>query len=196
MNPELQIGPDTVTLRRLAWLVLRDVNRTIGGGLAAIELMRRSAAREGWLDERGHAMLTAVSRLTPGTNVIAYCVGLGWLVSRASGAAVAIVASSVPAAVIIAALAATFVRIDRYPVVRLLIAVGVLVATALVASSAWYLMRPYLNRAAGPRAALIAAVVVALMMIGATPVRILLAAAAVGALIGPAPAAPPESLDR
>ena len=196
MNPERQHAPDSFTHRRLAWLVLRDVNRTIGGGLAAIELMRRSAAREGWLDERGHAMLTAVSRLTPGTNVIAYCVGLGWFVSRGAGAAVALLASSVPASVIIAGLAATFVRIDRYPVVRLIIAVGVLVATILVAASAWHLIRPYLNRVAGPRAALIAAIVVALMVIGATPVRILLASAAVGALIGPAAAAPPGSLDR
>ena len=160
-----------------------------------MELMRRSAAREGWLDERGHALLTAVSRLTPGTNVIAYSVGLGWSVRGWLGAGVAMLAASVPASVIIAALAATFVRIDRYPVVRVAIVVGVLAATVLVAASAWHLMRPYLNRATGPRAALISAVVAALLIIGATPVRILLVAAAVGALLGPA-ATPAPSLHR
>ena len=195
MNIELQPAPDTFTVRRLAWLVLRDVNGTIGGGLAAMELMRRSAAREGWLDQRGHALLTAVSRLTPGTNVIAYCAALGWLVSGWLGAAVALLASSLPASVIIIALAATLVRIDQYPVVRVIIAVGVLVATVLVAHSAWHLMRPYINRAAGPRAALIAAVVIALLAFGATPVRIFLVAAAIGALFGPSPA-PASAPDR
>lgn len=195
MNIELQHSLAAVPNSRLAWVVLRDVNRTIGGGLAAMELLRRSAAREGWLDDRGHALLTAVSRLTPGTNVIAYCVGLGWAVGGWLGAAVALLASAVPASIVIAALAATFVRIDRFVVVRVIIAVGVLVATALVASSAWHLLRPYLTRAAASRAALIAAVVVALLLLDATPVRILLVAAAVGALLGPS-AAPAAPLDR
>jgi chromate transporter len=171
-------------VRRLGWVVLRDVNRTLGGGIASMELLRRSAAKERWLDERGHAVLTAVSRLTPGTNVLAYCVGLGWLVSGWIGAIVALIVSSLPAAVMITALAATLVRIDRYPIVRVIIGVGVLAATALVASSAWHLMRPYLNRASAWRTALIAVGVVALSWLDVSPVRIFLAAAALGALIG------------
>ena len=184
-----------MAIRRLAWLVLRDVNRTVGGGLPAIELMRRSAGRAGWIDDRGHALLTVVSRLTPGTNVIAYAVGLGWSVTGWLGAFAALLAASVPASLIVAAVAATFVRVEQYPLVRLLIAVGVLVATVLVASSAWHLMRPYVTRAAAPRAVLIAAIVVVLLLIGATPVRILLVAATVGAFIGPSVAAP-GALDR
>jgi chromate transporter len=176
-------------LRRLAWVVLRDVNRTLGGGIASMELLRRSAAKEHWLDERGHALLTAVSRLTPGTNVLAYCAGLGWQVSGWIGVIVALLASSVPAALVIAALAATLVRTDRYPIVRVIIAVGVLAATALVASSAWYLMRPYMNRRSAWRAAIIAAVVAVLSWLDATPVRIFLVSAAIGALIG-VPASP------
>jgi chromate transporter len=179
-------------VRRLGWVVLRDVNRTLGGGIASMELLRRSAAKERWLDERGHALLTAVSRLTPGTNVLAYCAGLGWQVSGWIGVMVAVLAASVPAAVMIAALAATLVRIDRYPIVRVIIAVGVLAATALVASSAWSLMRPYLNRRSAWRAAIIAAVVAALSWLDVTPVRIFLISAAIGAFIG-MPASPDEA---
>ncbi|HEY7185177.1 MAG TPA: chromate transporter [Vicinamibacterales bacterium] len=171
-------------VRRLAWVVLRDVNRTLGGGIASMELLRRSAAKERWLDEHGHAVLTAVSRLTPGTNVLAYCVGLGWQVSGWIGVVVSVLAASVPAAIMITALAATLVRIDRYPVVRVIIAVGVLAATALVASSAWYLMRPYLNRRSAWRAAIIAVVVAVLSWLDVTPVRIFLVSAVIGALIG------------
>jgi len=173
-----------MSVRRLGWIVLRDVNRTLGGGIASMELLRRSAAKERWLDEHGHAVLTAVSRLTPGTNVLAYCVGLGWQVSGWIGVIVAVLAASVPAAVMITALAATLVRIDRYPIVRVIIAVGVLAATALVAASAWYLMRPYMNRASAWRAALIATVVGVLSWLDVTPVRIFLVSAVIGALIG------------
>ena len=70
------------SLRALGWLVVRDVNRTVGGGMAAMELMRRSLARRGWLDDGEHGVLVAVSRFTPGTNVLAYCAALGWTHQR------------------------------------------------------------------------------------------------------------------
>ena len=149
-----------------------------------MELLRRSAKTEGWFGDDGHALLTAVSRLTPGTNVLAYCASLGWRVSGWAGTLVALLAASVPAAIVMVAFAATLVRVDHYPIVRLVIAVGVLAATVLVASSAWYLMRPYLNRASARRVSIIAAVVGVLFLLGMTPVRILLVAAAIGAAMG------------
>jgi len=185
-----------LSIRRLGWIVFRDVNRTLGGGIASMELLRRSAAKEAWLDEDGHALLTAVSRLTPGTNVLAYCVSLGWHVRGWVGALVALAAASVPASIIIVALSALLVRIDRYPLVRMIIAVGVLAATLLVASSAWHLMRPYLNRASARRASVIAAAVGGLLLLGVTPVRILLVAAALGALIGMPASANARILDQ
>ena len=149
-----------------------------------MELLRRSGATEGWLDERDHALLTAVSRLTPGTNVLAYCVGLGWQVGGWLGALVSVLAASVPGSMVIVALSAALVRVDHYPIVRFLIAAGVLAATGLVASSAWYLLKPYLNRSMALRGGVIAVAVVGLLILGVTPVRVLLAAAALGALLG------------
>jgi chromate transporter len=102
---------------RLTWLVLRDVNRTLGGGLASMELLRRTFIAEGLIDEAGNAGLVAVSRLTPGTNVLAYCVGLGWLQRRWTGALAALLASSVPASILVGLLALALVqgRGDRLP---------------------------------------------------------------------------------
>ena len=54
------------------WLVTRDSNKTIGSGMASIELLRRTLERRGWLDDREHGILNAVARFTPGTNVLAY----------------------------------------------------------------------------------------------------------------------------
>jgi len=71
--------------------------------------------------------------------------------------------------------------------VRTVIVVGVVVATALVFSSAWFLLRPYLYRVALARTTVIAVVSGGLILLGLTPVRILLSSALVGALIGGKP---------
>jgi len=171
------------TLRQLARAVAFDVNRTVGGGHASIELLRRTFTARGWLDAVSHGVLIAVSRLTPGTNILAYCVALGWRVHRAPGALTALAAASIPASLIVFILTALLVRVDRYPAVQALLAIGILVASVLVLSSAWFLIRPYLTRVALPRTLVITAVAAALIALGATPVRTLLVAAAVGALL-------------
>jgi chromate transporter len=172
-----------VSLRELTWVVLRDNIRTLGGGLAAMELMRRTAVRRGWLDDDDNGVLVAASRLTPGTNVLAYCVGFGWRLKGAAGAVAALVAASLPGAAIVAALTAMLVEVDRYPVVRLLLAVGTIVAAALVLASTWPLVRPHIKPGTRRWATLIVVIAVATLLMGATPVQTLLVAAAVGAAV-------------
>jgi chromate transporter len=181
-----------LSLRSLSWLVARDVNRTLGGGLASMELLRRTFTARGLLDDRGNAGLVAVSRLTPGTVVLAYCVALGWLLHGWAGAAAALAAASVPTSVVIVIASAALDRFHEMPVVRMALAVGVCVATALVFSSAWYLLRPYVRGTFLARAALIALLATSLVAAGVPPVRILLLSAIVGALLG-APARSPEA---
>ncbi len=181
------------SLREFTWIVARDVNRTFGGGLASMELLRRTFTANGSLDEAGNAGLVAVSRLTPGTNILAYCVGLGWSLHRWPGALLALVASSVPASLLICVLTAAIVRVDRYPGVRMVLAVAVLAATLLVFSAAASLLRPYLRRRAIVRAAIVAIVSGVLLLADVTPVRILLLSAALGAAIsGPARPSDPQ----
>jgi chromate transporter len=173
-----------LSLPRFAWTVARDVNRTLGGGLASMELLRRTFTGNGALDDQASNGLIAVSRLTPGTNVLAYCVCLGWHVHRWTGALAALAAASMPASLAILLLTLTLVRVDHYPAVRTALAAGVLVAALLVFSSAWFLVRPYLQTS---RLRLTAAIVMAscgLLLAGITPVRILLVAAVIGAVLG------------
>jgi chromate transporter len=173
----------TSSLREFTGVVLRDVNRTIGGGMAAMELMRRSFEARGWVDASLHGLFVAVSRLTPGTNVLAYCAAVGWRLHGWRGTLAAIAAASIPGSLIIFVLTATVVRLDRYPVVRAALSLGMLVAAVLVLSSAWNLLKPYLRPGRWPRALFVSGAAISLYLVGLTPVRVLLISALVGALL-------------
>ena len=172
-------------LRELVTTVAFDANRSVGGGLVSIELLRRRAVRNGWIDDATHGLFIAVSRFTPGTVVLAYCVTVGYWLQGWLGALLALAAASIPSSLIIFAFAVTLTRIDRFPVVRTLLAVGILVASARVLGSAWHLIRPYLPEQLRIRALVIGSVSAALIVVGATPVRVLLAAAVISCLLPP-----------
>lgn len=178
----------TPTLRALTWVIARDVNRTVGGGMASMELMRRSFDVRGWVDASGHGLFVAVSRLTPGTNVLAYCAAVGWRLHGWRGTLASIAAASVPASLVVFALIATLGRIDGYPAVRVALSLGMIVAAVLVFSSAWSLLKPYFRAGTWPRTLFVVAVATSLYLVGLTPVRVLLVAALVGALL-PSPRA-------
>src|SRR4051812_47757529 len=111
-------------LRQIAWVVARDVNRTVGGGIAAMELLRRTFAARGWMDLPTHSLVVAVSRLTPGTNILAYCTAAGWRLRGWRGSATGLAAASVPSSLIIFALSAALSRLVRYRLVQGALAVG------------------------------------------------------------------------
>ena len=178
----------TPTLRALTWVVARDVNRTIGGGMASMELMRRSFDVRRWVDAPTHGLFVAVSRLTPGTNLLAYCAAVGWRLHGWRGMLAAVAAGSIPGSLVVFALTATLVRLDRYPAVRIALSVGMIVAAALVFSSAWSLIKPYLRAGSWLRTVLVVALATSLYLVGLTPVRVLLVAALIGALL-PSPRA-------
>ncbi len=171
------------SLRELVTAVAYDANRTVGGGLVTIELLRRRGTERGWIDDAAHGLFIAVSRFTPGTVVLAYCVALGFRLHRWAGALLALTVASFPASLIVLVLAMTLARIDRYTAVRALLAVGILAASVLVLVSAWHLIRPYLQKRSYLRVAVVAGVALVLVVAGATPVRVLLVAAAVSCLL-------------
>jgi chromate transport protein ChrA len=165
-----------------AWLVARDSNKTIGSGMASIELLRRTLERRGCLDDKEHGILNAVARFTPGTNVLAYLAALGWSYHGAVGAAVAVLGGSVPGSIVVTALTAVAATADRWRAVRAALAVATLVAAVFVLVNAWSLVRPYIRGARLTWTVTTIAIAGLLAFAGATPVRVLLALAVWGAL--------------
>jgi len=184
------LGIGGPSLRELVSIVAYEANRTVGGGLVSIELLRRRFTARGWIDAVAHGVFIAISRFTPGTVVLAYVVMLGWRFHRWRGALLALAVASIPASIIVFVLAVTLAQIDRYAAIRALLAVGILVASVLVLASAWHLLRPYIapegrlrERRTLVRVFVITGIAIALVAIGATPVRVLLAAAVVSSAL-------------
>ena len=173
----------TPSVRQLAWIIARDVNRTVGGGMASMELLRRSFGARQWVDATTHGLFVAVSRLTPGTNILAYCAAAGWRLRGWRGTLAALAAASIPSSLVISGLAATLVRLDRYPAVRVALSVGMLVAAALVLSSAWNLLKPYFSAGRSRFTLTVSAAAGVLYFVDLPPVRILLLSALLGALM-------------
>jgi len=182
------------SLRQIAWIVGRDVNVSFGGN-AAIELLRRSFVPRRWLDDSTHAVVVGVSRLTPGTNILAYCTAVGWILRGWRGSAAALTAASLPAALLIYTLISVLTRAMQYRIVRAAMAIGLLVACYLVFAASWALIRPYLRGPMRTRAIVVSVAALALFLAGMTPVRILLLSAAIGFLVPPraATSAPPPA---
>lgn len=175
-------GAQRPTLRALAWVIARDANWTIGGGVATIEVLRRGLVRRGWLADSDHQQLFAAARVTPGTNLLAYCTAAGWHVRRTLGAIVALLAASVPCTAIAVAVTILYDRLEASPTFTIVVTLGMTVALTMVAAGAWQLARPQLNRAMAVRSAVILGLVAICFSAGVSPIWTLVAAATVGVL--------------
>jgi chromate transporter len=169
------------SLASLALLIARDASRTLGG-TATTEVLRRTFVGRGLISHDQHARLFGLSRLTPGTNLIAYCTGLGLTTRGLAGAAVACLAASIPCSIMAVILTWGYERVTASRLFAPVLMAAMTAALALVAAGAWNLARPHFTRTLAPKTAAVITLVLALMALGVTPVRTLLAAAAVGAL--------------
>jgi chromate transporter len=162
---------------RLFAVMARDANLTLGGGSTTAEVLRRSLTKRGWITNDTHRDLFAVSRLTPGTNLLAYCTAIGWHVRGIDGAIVALVASSVPSALACVLAYLAFERLNASPIFSNVVLLGMTAAALLLGSSAWHLAKPALNQRPRTRAFLAAGMTSA----GISPALVLLACGIGGA---------------
>jgi chromate transporter len=139
-------------------------------------------SKRGWQSDGEHRQLYAVSRLTPGTNLLAYATGVGWQARGLAGAIAAWLASSLPASIIAVLAAITYESLSQSRLFSVVVLVGTAVAIILLLGSAWHLAKPHLTRSTGIRSGVVAATVLAFSIIDTTPSIILLVAAAVGAV--------------
>lgn len=165
------------------WAFARHGNVTFGGGSATIaELEREIIERRKWVTHDQSRLSYALSRITPGTNLLAYCVGVGWLLRGASGAVAALVAASVPCSVLAVLLTAIYEWWSRNVIVSMAFRGALVAAVAVAIATAWTLIRPYKDSVSWLKIVLGSGGSLILALIGISPLRVLLLASVVGLL--------------
>lgn len=162
---------------------LRYANLTFGGGSATIaELEREIIDRKRWITHDQSRFAYALSRITPGTNLLAYCTAVGWLMRGPLGAVMALVGAAVPVAVLAVIVTALYESWSHNAMAGAALHGALVAAVAVTAATGWVLIRPYKGSVAWLKIGIGAVGSLALSLAGVTPLWVLLIAAAAGAL--------------
>ena len=72
------------SLRRLFLIYARVSNLTFGGGDPTMAALQSElVASRGWLSPDKYALVYGLARITPGTNILAFCAGTAWYLMAA-----------------------------------------------------------------------------------------------------------------
>jgi chromate transporter len=89
------------TLRKLTGVFLRIGNSTFGGGMPTMAALQRDLVNQReWLSPEDYALAFSLARVTPGTNVIAFCAAVGAQILGFWGAVAAVLSETVPSAIL------------------------------------------------------------------------------------------------
>ena len=173
---------ERATWRSLAWLYTRIGNTTFGGGDPTMAALQKQLFEREWVEREQYGLVYALARATPGTNILAFCAGTGWLVLGGLGAVIAVVGASLPSSVIVMLLTAGYVAWSHNPWVTSAIGGMLAAATGLMGVAAFGLLKPHLRRSRRLRAAVIFGVSLVLALrFNLTPIQVLGLAALAGA---------------
>ncbi len=170
------------SLLRVFLLNLRLASLTFGGGNPTMAAMHTEMvlARK-WLSAEKYAVAYALARITPGTNMLAFCAGTAWELLGWPGAIAAVLAASVPAAVIVMLLTEGYDAVRSNSLAMAAINGTLAAAVGMMGTAAWELLRPYFNRRRWLHAAAICAASVLLSLrFDVQPVAVLALAAVTG----------------
>ena len=173
------------TLRKLTGVFLRIGNTTFGGGLPTIAALQRELVEQNrWLSMEDYALAFSLARITPGTNVIAFCAAAGARIMGLRGALAATLAETAPSAVLAVLMTQGYETWRSNAWVMAGVAGTIAAVAGMMWASVWYIVRPYVaDIRSAMRGALIAlSAFFAFWKLGLGPVTVIGLAAVVGLL--------------
>jgi chromate transporter len=172
-------------LTSIADVFTRYGNFTLGGGSATSAVIHgQVVTRRDWMTDQQFALCYALGRLTPGTNVLAFCTGVGWIIRGLPGAVVALLAASIPCTLIVIVITALFREWQGSAIAQAAIHGAVAAAVAITAKTSWTIAGPVYRSGARLRVVLIGAVAFGLyVVLGVPAIYVLVGAALVGAFL-------------
>lgn len=113
---------------------------TIGGGLAALPLLREAVVGGGWATDAAFVDMIAVSQSTPGPigiNMATYC---GFVAGGVPGAVCATAGICAPSLIIVILIARFMQGFAQHPAVRSTLAALRPTSTGLIAAAVWFIV--------------------------------------------------------
>ena len=127
----------------LVLIYLRIGNLTFGGGDPTIAALQRElVVRKGWLGSGQFALAFSLARVTPGTNMLAFCAGAAWYLLGWPGAIAAVCAATIPSAILAVWLTRVFEIGSANPLSLGAINGTLSAAVGMMIAAAWLLARP------------------------------------------------------
>jgi chromate transporter len=171
------------TLKGLTNIFFRIGNTTFGGGYVTIGMLGREfVERRRWLSTGDFDLAFALSRITPGTNSIAFCAAVGSIMRGWIGALTAVLASTMPSAILAVVFIYWFERWQTNHIAMAAIGGTVAAVAGMMWSTIWTILRPHVGGTQRNTQALLLAggAFLASWKFGVTPLPIIV----IGTLVG------------
>ena len=169
------------SLKQLAVLFFRVGNTTFGGGDPTMAVLQREFDRRRWITPEQFALAFGLARVTPGTNMLAFCAGTAWLMLGVAGAIVAILVVTVPSAILVIWLTRMCMLGATNRWAQAAIAGTVAAAVGTMVAAALNLVRPQLTKSNWiSTSVIVVAAFVLARVVGLSPIQILGLAALTG----------------
>jgi len=170
-------------MSRLTLLFLRIGNLTFGGGDPTMSAMQSELMTRQWISVEKYGLIYGLARVTPGTNILAFCAGVGWHLLRFRGAVLAVLAVSLPSAALVAIMTAGYDVWKSNPFAMAAISGMLAAAVGMMVTGAFLLLKPQFRAMRWIRTVVVAvAALVLSLWFGLSPVLILALAAVAGLL--------------
>src|ERR1051325_5578263 len=138
---------------------MRLASVTFGGGNPTMAAMHTEmVVGRKWLSSEKYSVCYALARITPGTNMLAFCAGTAWELLGWPGAIAGVLAASVPAAIIVALLTQGYDAVRSNALAMAAVNGTLAAAVGMMGTAAWDLLRPYLDGRRWVHAAIISGV--------------------------------------
>ena len=163
-------------------ICLRIGNLTFGGGDPTMSAFYREfVERRGWLTREQYATAYALARVTPGTNLLAFSAGAGFLLHGWAGALAAVLAITIPSSILVVWVTIGYQAGRVNPLVTAIAGGIIASAIGMMIASAWQLVKPRINAGQWLRSLLlVGGAMIGLSVFHIAPITILLVAGLIG----------------
>lgn len=135
------------SVRKLAEIFFRIGNTTFGGGYVTIGMLGRELVdTRRWISAEKFDLAFALARVTPGTNLLAFCAAVGALICGVAGAVAAVVALTLPSSALAVLILQGFESFQGNRMAMAAIAGTVAAVAGMMWSTIWVILRPHVGR--------------------------------------------------